>query len=325
MTLGKREKVLAVIAAVMVMLATAKLLLSGPDDSIGDLRKQYREKTEELDRLRRIDGRRRYALKQLKEWEQRSLPTNAKLAKSLYQNWLRELTVRAGFDEPTVDPGKGRAHGKVYTAFPYTIRAKADLRRLTRFLFDFYSAGHLHQIRWLSIKPQEDSEKLDLVFTIEALSLPSADQERQLSHAPGESLKLDELSAYWDAIVRRRLEGERFAPSGGLFAAYYPQPPKTVVSRPDPPAPKEPEKPEFDHSRFAKLTGNVAKDGRWEAWLTVQTTGKQWQLSEGDTFEIGSLRGKVTRVLPHAMEFEAEGRRLSVAAGKVLRDAVEVP
>ena len=72
-----------------------------------------------------------------------------------------------------VDPGKGRMHGKIYTAFPYTIRAKGDLRQLTRFLFDFHSAGHLHQIRWLSIKPREGSEKLDLVFTIEALSLPS--------------------------------------------------------------------------------------------------------------------------------------------------------
>jgi len=320
MTLKKREKVLAVVAAFLVVLLAAQFLFSGPGGSIGDLRQERDEKAKQLGQRKKNVRRAQAAVEKLRAWERRALPSDLKLAKSLYQNWLRDLTVRAGFDEPVVDPGK--ATGSYYTAFPYTIRAKGDLRQLTRFLYGFYDAGHLHQIRSLRLKPLERSEKLDLVLTIEALSLPGADREKKLSDAPGARLKRNGLPAYEEVVVRRRLEGERFADSGGLFAAYYPEPPKVVAREPEPPPPPP---PEFDHARFAKLQANVATDGRWEAWLTVQTTGRQWRLSEGDTFEIGTLQGKVTRVLPHAMEFEADGRRLLVTAGQSLRDAVEVP
>jgi len=307
----------------LVVLLAAQFLFSGPGGSIGDLRQERDEKAKQLGQRKKNVRRAQAAVAKLRAWERRALPSDLKLAKSLYQNWLRDLTVRAGFDEPVVDPGK--ATGNYYTAFPYTLRAKGDLGQLTRFLYGFYDAGHLHQIRSLRLKPLEGSEKLDLVLTIEALSLPGADRENKLSDVPGARLKRNGLPAYEEVVVRRRLEGERFADSGGLFAAYYPEPPKVVVRESEPPPPPPPPRPEFDHARFAKLQANVAADGRWEAWLTVQTTGRQWRLSEGDTFEIGTLQGKVTRVLPHAMEFEADGRRLLVTAGQSLRDAVEVP
>jgi len=321
MALKKREKVLALIAAALVVLLAAQFLFSGPGGSLGELHRQRDELAKDLEQRKKSVRRRRAAAEKLRDWERRSLPSDPKLAKSLYQNWLRNLTVRAGFDEPVVDPGK--AMSNYYTAFPYTVRAKGDLGQLTRFLYDFYDAGHLHQVRSLRLKPLEGSEKLDLVLTIDALSLPGADREDRLCEAPGERLKRDGLAAYEEVVVRRRLEGDRFADSGGLFAPYYPEPPKVVVREPEPPPP--PPEPEFDHARFAKLGANLATDGRWEAWLTVQTTGRQLRLSEGDVFEIGTLQGKVTRVLPHAMEFEADGRRLLVTAGESLRDAVEVP
>ncbi len=324
MTLQKREKMLAVAAAILVVLLALQFLLSGNGGSLGDLRGQLDEERRELDRLKKNVHRAQAAIDKLHAWERRALPTDAKLAQSLYQNWLRDLTVEAGFDDPVVDPGRRRTHGDVYTALSYTLRAKATLDQLTRFLYAFYDAGHLHQIRRLSIKPSEKSKQAELVIAIEALSLPGADRDDALSAEPGKRLKLDSLSVYQESIVRRRLEGERFADSGGLFTAYYPEPPRVVVAPPSPP-PEPPKKPEFDHSRFAKLTANVATAGHWEAWLTVHTTGQQLRLAEGDTFEIGALQGRVTRVLPHAMEFEAGGRRMSLPAGKALSDAVELP
>ena len=66
----------------------------------------------------------------------------------------------------------------------------------------------------MDIKPVEKSGTLDVNMTVEALSLPGADRKDQLSHEPGNGLRLAKLDDYREAIVepkplRRLLAGAR--------------------------------------------------------------------------------------------------------------------
>ena len=73
----------------------------------------------------------------------------------------------------------------MYTRMSFTVRGHVSLADLTQFLYDFYSAGHLQQIRQMTMKPVEHAGELDVNVTIEALSLPNADRKDQLSKEQG--------------------------------------------------------------------------------------------------------------------------------------------
>ena len=85
----------------------------------------------------------------------------------------------------------------------FTLHAQAKLGELVQFMYEFYSAGFLHQIRKLDIKPNKNSRDLDVDLSIEALSLPTAASKTQLSKEAGHGLQLAKLADYRDPIVKR--------------------------------------------------------------------------------------------------------------------------
>ena len=59
-------------------------------------------------------------------------------------------------------------------------------------MYRFYSAGFLHQIRKLNVKPVPNSTDLQVNLIIEALSLPTAVAENELPKESGHVLQLEE-------------------------------------------------------------------------------------------------------------------------------------
>jgi hypothetical protein len=75
------------------------------------------------------------------------------------------------------------------------------------------------------------------------------------------------------------------------------------------PAPEEkaPEPPKFDEATQTYLTGLTQSRGRWMAMLHVRTRDETLKLVEGDTFEIGQLKGKVVEVTQKYAVLETDG------------------
>jgi hypothetical protein len=91
---------------------------------------------------------------------------------------------------------------------------------------------------------------------------------------------------------------------------------------PPPPAPEpEPEKPKFDEATQTFLTGLTQSKGRWMAMLHVRTRGETLKLVEGDTFEIGQLKGTVVEVTQRFAVLETEGERFVLSFDTSLADA----
>ncbi len=187
-----------------------------------------------------------------------------------------------------------------YTLFSFSIKGDATLEQFTRFLYDFYSAGHLHKISKLTITPIENSRLLQLLITVEALSLPGSTQKDKLAAASSKRLKLASWDDYKKVIVGRN-----------LFAPYTPQ------STADSDKARR-DAQNSDPARATYLTAIIESNGAAEAWLYVQPTNETFKLHEGEEFSVGSVLGKVSRIGRGEIEIEINGQRRTLSYGDTL-------
>ncbi len=152
MKLKKREKVMLVVVAGVIAAAGLTLFfMTGDSRSDEALLKEQENLKVELDKKQREKRQAEDDDRRLADWKKRSLPSNASIARSLYQDWLRVLCDRAGLHGWSVHSEETESHLKIYTRIPFSIHAGATLPEILNFLYGFYSAGHLHQIRRLHI------------------------------------------------------------------------------------------------------------------------------------------------------------------------------
>jgi hypothetical protein len=323
MALRKRETILAgATGALLVTFAGVFLFRGG--DSLGDLRKKrdQLETTKERQEAEARPGLK--ASQKLARWNERSLPADPKTAGALYNKWLLELAVdRVKLDKAVIQPSPARSQGG-YSILPFSVKGAGTLEQLTRFLFAFYSVDYLHKVRLLTFNPIPDSRELKLTIDIEALCLPGAKSQNKLPDGKPKRLQYAELNDYLKTIVRRQMEGDRYAESGGLFAAYVPPPPKVEPVLVGP----KPKQNVFDPSAYTFVSAINEVHGQPEVWLFDRTGGKTHVLHEGDPFEVGKMSGKIARIRIDQLEVEIEingGQRLRINFGDNLHDGVKVP
>jgi hypothetical protein len=164
-------------------------------------------------------------------------------------------------------------------------------------MYEFYAAGHLHQIRLIDVNTVPNSPDLDVNIDVEALSLPGADRKNKLTEDRGKALQLTKLPDYGKTIVKR-----------DLFAPFRP-----AGSQPAP-----------DVAQSTFVTAILAVNGRGEVWLVDRTTGKDWKLHEGEPFEVGSLHGTIKSIGTHDILVNVAGRARRYHTGDNLRGGEEM-
>ncbi|MBN2022499.1 MAG: hypothetical protein JW809_06860 [Pirellulales bacterium] len=233
----------------------------------------------------------REAGKTLDEYRRQSLPQDTEVARSLYQGWLLELVAHVGLADPNVNSNEPASRKGMFSVLAFSVRARGTLEQLTRFLFEFYSAGHLHQIRSLAITPLPKSGELDLTFSIEALSLPTADRKDQLSAERSDRLASPKLADY-RPIMDRNL----FAVGGGL----------------DP----------IDQTYLSAV--NYVNDEP-EVWFTLRATDELVKLRIGDRLDVGQFSGIVVEARGADVILESDGQRWLLTKGDCLTEAYALP
>ena len=94
-----------------------------------------------------------------------------------------------------------------------------------------------------------------------------------------------------------------------------------VVDPPPPPAPEEPELA-FDDAKQTVLTALVQGRQEWTAWMHVRTRGETLRLRVGDSFEIGTIKGKVTEVTDRFVKLEIDGQEYELRPSGKLAELV---
>ena len=306
MPLQPREKKLAAVVAALALLLVAWYVVDALRGAFDLRAKQLDAAQRDLRQKRFQAARAVVAGERLADLQRRSLPRDRELARSLYQNWLTATLDDAGLEQVQVDPGRATVLRDNFAKLPYAVRAQGSLERVTRWLGAFYQAGHLHQVRDLSLQPLGGGGMLQLTATVEAASLVDADARDRLA-ASGVG-PLDEA---------RSSEAVKTIAARNWFAAYVPppppKPPTPTVSTPPPPP-----KPAFDEAKFAVLTSIIFVDAKPQAWVNVRPTKQTLRLHEGDGIEVGQFRGKLVRIGAREIEVEQDGVRRTVALGKSL-------
>ncbi len=233
----------------------------------------------------------RKAVKDLAVFEEQSLPSDPQVARSLYRAWLLQLVSKAGFANRNVEAGEPVGRRGLFQSITFTVQGRGTLEQLTRFLYDFYHAGHLHQVRSLAITPLSSPGQLDLSLVIEALVLPLAEEKDQLSQAVSDRLAWEKIEDY--AVIPRR----------NLFGS-------TGTSDPT------------DH---AFVTAIQYVNGRPEVWFTLRTEDKVLKLKPGESFQVGQFAGKVIEIEGDDVVLEADGQRWLVSFGESLAEAFALP
>ncbi len=254
--------------------------------------------------------------KRLKILEQQSLPSDSKVALSSYQHWLETIAEQTKLSNWGVKPQPVISTRDGFDKLAFTMTADGNLDTITKFLYEFYRGDHLHKIHRLSIKVPENTKTtlMQLQLSVEALALTTASRADALNPATSTRLAESDFAKYKESIVGRN-----------LFAPYKAPPPieKKIVVIVDPPTPP-PLPPVFDPARFAKITSILTSETEAEVWLLVQTTGKTLKLHEGDTFEVGTVKGEVTRIEFDRIEISLNGVKKTISLGNSLIDAVAV-
>ena len=305
MKLQRRETILAGLALGLVGLTglwfllfagdsrSADQLIKDQDKLAGEIRKQEKQLQES-----------RRDAKRLAQWQRRALPRDPLLARSLYQHWLRDLAARVNLHGFTLVSNDAGIRRDQFTRISFTLRARAKLRDLVEFMYEFYSKGFLHQIRKMDVKPLQNSRDLDVNLTIEALSLPTAESKEKLPEETGRVLHFAKLSDYRPIVSR------------DFFTAY------TAPS----PSPRRPAET-VNLAEFAVVTGFTEVDGLWKVWIqdrTARPQGKLWQLGTGESFTVGNTKGTVHAIRPEGEAvIEFDGHRRLFHLGDDLHGGVE--
>jgi hypothetical protein len=304
MALQKREKILAVIAGACLAVGVFYYLLSSSGPSMTELVNKRASLQKEIAKKNLTLEKAKQAQRQLDAWQKCALPSDSKLAQTLYQTWLTNLIDSTLGGKASVTPGTTiGSRGLSYDCFTYKVQGVTNLEQLIRFLYDFYHSGHLHKISSLVIKPQENSSLFELIMDIQALSLPRADRRDKLTSEPGNRLKLKSLAEYQKPLLERK-----------LFTAYVPPRPA-----PPPERPKEPA-PEFDLSAHTYLTTVIDEEnGRSEAWINIRPTGKTLRVHEGEDFNVGPKKYKVLKIHRRSVEVQCDGQTKVLMFDKSLK------
>lgn len=202
--MNSREKLLGVAVGLLLFVVGGYMLFDRLEQGLSDEQRKIAQLDQQKSTLERKVREAKQARKRWTEYRERSLPADPELAHSLYQKWLLKEIESVGMSDVTLNVVAAGGRGEAYRQNSMKVTCKGDIRQLAKWLHQFYSVDMLHRIRQLTMKPQPDSKLLDLVISIEAISLADADQT-ELPSTPSGRLQRDGLDPYLTAIVERNL------------------------------------------------------------------------------------------------------------------------
>lgn len=270
-------------------------------EPIAEFENQKKQISKRLRETKAATNKAQRAAKQLDELAQASLPWDPEVARERYQDWLLQLAKDAKLENTSIDAsdpasvtmsaGRGKRPVEIYKRFSFSLRGRGDFERVTRFLYEFYRAGHLHKIRSMSLNPVNQGQEIDVGLSIEALALPNADRETELTSVVSQRLALTDVNNY-QLIAQRNFFG-----TGSTESAW-----KQVV--------------------LSAVTSDV--HGVGEAWFTVGTDSQTRILQLGQSLSLPALEVRVVALEETIATISIDGRLYKIAIGQNLAEAVPV-
>lgn len=259
--------------------------------------------TQELEdaKLALLKGERARA--QLNNWQNRSLPTNAQVAESKYNDWLRTLLKESGLVVQNLSDNKSQGSaGADYTVLTFAVDLQGSLEKLTEFLYKFHAAPHMHRISRATLSPTDTRKNVSVNLTVDALILPGCKRELEFaddSAAPEMPRPLEEIRK---AIVARN-----------IFVPYEANSKEAQVA-------KDWDEEAAKNVRISGLMGGG--DGWLLAVRYLKDNDKIKYVRQGDSFDVGQMSLTVLRLDGRRIVLQCKDGRREVRLGQTIDQAV---
>lgn len=237
------------------------------------------------------------AAERVAAWAKRSLPTDRDVAKSLYQDWVRQQLSAAGLAIEQLSDKTLNRTTPHYAELSLEARASGTLEQLSAFLYQFYAAPHLHRIGAATITAADNGAKLNVVLGIDAMILPESTQTEELSKAEGPKLALSE-DEFRTSLTSRNL----FAPHA----------PAAVAA-------------DAGEAGAARISGLVSDGaGGYHLWISTENPNRTRKFKKGDEVKFGSFTGKLVDLDARHAVFETDKGQVEVRLDQTLSEAKPV-
>ena len=257
--MSQRERTLAILVGVAVVLWAGTVGLERFDEAKRRNEQVAVTTQGELSQAKAAHLRGENALARIRDWQTRSLPTDLDIAKSFYQDWLRQELIDSGLAVRNVREQSPRVSRQQYQQATFIVSASGTLDKLVGFLYRFYQAKHLHRISAASLIPNESRTSLEVSLTVDALSLPNSDRTNALAEG-----SIETFAEPAEALVQELT-------SRNIFVAYRPPaPPPVEKSAPETIATEEPDQ----EAAATFITGMTLGSKGWQ--ISIRHEG-DWQ------------------------------------------------
>ena len=196
-----REKKLAIAVGILGVLGLLYLAwgfvdrqMTTRNNRIFQLEKEINEKELEYEKGRR-------AVKKIREFERKSLPSDINTARTDYPAWLFQELEEVGIDDAKVTLSPTTTRRGPYQDLRFDIKADANLLQVIEFMNRFYNVDDLHRIYSYRLDPDKDNDKLlQFSATIDAALLKRAEKQKEIGRPVEEPV---DVSKYMASIAER--------------------------------------------------------------------------------------------------------------------------
>src|SRR5262245_37711422 len=194
--MNSRERILAIVVGALAVIVGGYFFYSWMSGALELRRSQIVNLRKKLLEQKQLVAQTEAAKAKIVVAQQRSLPPQKELARTLYQDWLFDRVRDAGIADPKVSYTTQVVERDLYTAFQFTITGKGTLPQVVALLYDIHSVDFLHRISRLTLRPIKDTKQLAISITLDAVSMQDAPQANQLTPRPAKRLVLSSKEEY---------------------------------------------------------------------------------------------------------------------------------
>lgn len=300
--MNPREKKLAIAVGLVVALWAANQGWEKYQAALKKNRNTQIQVAQDLSTAKTASLRGKRAQTKLRRWSEQSLPGDENLARSLYQDWLRQQLTAAGINVKSLETTTPRSRSQSYRQYSFDVAATGTLAQLTDFLYEFYQAKHLHRISQTTITSADKGNSLTISLTVDALSLPNTSREDELA------------TGTIDRFEHSLADVKREITSRNIFAK--PQAANPQVAKVEQPK-------QDNEAAQATFSGMHYGDSGWLMLVRMQNSGKVLYFQEGDEIRIGDFQAVVVQLdgdLRQAI-VTSNSQRMQISFGKTLAEA----
>lgn len=207
--MNQREKLIAALIGVVIAGVVAWFGASWYFGELQTRETQLQKLKSEVNKLELDQRKAQQASKRLADYEQRSLPPDAELAKILYEKWLHQVAASV---EPKLNVSinakvPAMAAKNIFSRLNFTVTTQGELPQIVDFLYRIQRVDWMHRIDTLTLAPRNDSRKIDVTLDISALSVRTAAPIKELTETVAQKYKDKSLAEYRDPIINRNFFG----------------------------------------------------------------------------------------------------------------------